>query len=413
MTLTEAPARPDGAEPDAADPPRSRWGIILLAVAGGVVIAFQMGKVPATVPTLQRDLGLSLVDAGLVISLIYGFAAIFGLAAGAVAERLGIRRVAVAGLGCAALGSLGGGFADGLWPLLASRLLEGIGAVAMLITAPVLVLRAVAPKDLRLAMGIWGAFMPTGIATMLLLTPVLLDAVGWRGMWFVNAGLVAGFAVWLWVGTRPVAGASGPTRSGGSVLRLAGEVLVRPGPPLLAAIFGAYAFTFLCVSAFLPKYLVDARGWDEASAAVITALVIAANAVGNLVGGWLGHRGLPRWLLIATGIGTMGLTSWLIYQPWVGNGLAVTLAFAFSGVGGLLPASIFASAPLHAPAPGRVAGVQGLILQATNIGQLTGPPIFAAIVAASTWSQGPWLTLGMAGVGVLLAARLGRLEARL
>jgi predicted MFS family arabinose efflux permease len=390
----------------------TRWRVILLAVGSGIVIAFLMGKMPASVPTLQRELGLSLVDAGWTISLIYAFAAITGLAAGAMADRLGARRVAVIGLLTAAAGSLIGGFANGLASLLASRVIEGVGAVSVLVTAPGLILRAVAPNDMRLAMGLWGTFMPTGIAIMLLLTPVLLATIGWRGMWFANAGIVGAFSLWLWAGTREIPDPPRQTGPRASVWRDAAAVLQRPGPPLLAGIFGLYAFTYLCVTAFLPKYLIQSHGWDAAAAAIATALIIASNAVGNLIGGWLTHRGAARWLLIATGIGTMGVTSWFVFQPWLGDVARIAVAVAFSLVGGLLPASVYASAPMHAPRPDKVAGVNGLILQGTNMGQLAGPPLFAMIVAASTWGQGPWLMVGVAGLGVFLAIALGRVERR-
>lgn len=387
--------------------------MVLLAVAAGIVIAFQIGKVPASIPTLEAALGLSLVDAGWTVSLLYAFAAATGLAAGAVADRVGARRVAVAGLLIAGGGSIVGGLAQDLWSLLASRVIEGMGAVSVLVTAPGLILRAVAARDMRLAMGLWGTFMPTGIAIMLLLTPVLLATIGWRGMWFANAGIVVAFSVWLWAGTRETPDPVQPAAGRPSFWSNAAAVLRLPGPWLLAGQFGLYAFTFLCVTAFLPKFLIQEHGWSGGAAAVATALVIGANAVGNLIGGWLTHRGASRWILIAIGVGTMGVTAWFVYQPWLGDVLRIAVAGVFSLVGGLLPASVFASVQMHAPAPDKVAGVNGLILQGTNIGQLIGPPIFAAIVAASTWSDGPWLMVGSASLAVALAWLLGRVERRL
>ncbi len=391
---------------------RTRWGIILLAISAGIVIAFQIGKVPASIPTLQRELRLSLVDAGWTISLLYSFAAVTGLATGALADRLGARRVAVFGLLTAGVGSVIGGFADGLAGLLASRVVEGVGAVAVLVTAPGLILRAVQPKDMRLAMGLWGTFMPTGIAIMLLLTPVLLATIGWRGMWFANAGIVVAFSAWLWAGTRATPDPPLPSGPRPGLWRDATAVLRRPGPALLAGIFGLYALTYLCVTAFLPKFLIQAHGWDAAAAAIATALIIAANAAGNLIGAWLSHRGVARWLLIAIGIGTMGVTAWFIYQPWLSDSARIAVAFTFSLVGGLLPASVFASVQMYAPQPDKVAGVNGLILQGTNIGQLMGPPLFAMIVAASTWGDGSWLMVGVAALAIVLAVTLGRVERR-
>ena len=49
----------------------SRWGIISLAVAAGVIAAMQVGKVPPTMPLIAEDLALSRVSSGLVASLFF------------------------------------------------------------------------------------------------------------------------------------------------------------------------------------------------------------------------------------------------------------------------------------------------------------------------------------------------------
>lgn len=394
--------------------PRTLWPVVLLAVSAGIVIAFQIGKMPAAIHTMQLDLGLSLVDAGWVLSVLFAVAAVIGAVTGVYADHFGVRRVAMGGLIVAGVGSLIGGLADTLLVLLLSRLLEGVGSVTVLVAAPALILRATQPQDMRLAMGMWGTFMPTGIAIMILLTPPLLGSVGWRGLWFVNAGLVWAFALLFWWGTTHTsdrnARAAGTQRQ--NPWREIAAVIRRPGPWLLALIFGVYAAAFLPITAFLPKYLIDIFKYDAAVAAVFVALIIWANALGNLIGGWLGHRGAPRWLLITIALVTMGITGWLIYRPGFSAELRLALAFAFSLVGGLLPASVFGSVTLHAPDKQRIAGVNGLILQFTNVGQMASPPLFAAIVAAGTWADGPWLIVAFCVSGIAFAIMLRALERR-
>ena len=87
------------------------------------------------------------------------------------------------------------------------------------------------------------------------------------------------------------------------------------------------------------------------AAAAWVALAIWANAAGNLTGGWLGHRGAPRWLLMIVALATMGTAGWLTYQPGFSGEARLVFAFVFSGVGGLLPSSIFGSVTRHAPDP--------------------------------------------------------------
>ena len=48
------------APPEVAE---TRWGIVLIACGAGVVGAFQIGKMPSSLPVLRQDLELSLVAA--------------------------------------------------------------------------------------------------------------------------------------------------------------------------------------------------------------------------------------------------------------------------------------------------------------------------------------------------------------
>ena len=46
------------------------------------------------------------------------------------------------------------------------------------------------------------------------------------------------------------------------------------------------------------------------------------------------------------------------------------------------------------------------------MGQLAGPPLFAAAVSAWSWALAPGMTVGLAAMGLLLAILIGREEAR-
>ena len=147
---------------------RTRWSVVLLGVLAGIMVAFQIGKLPAAIPTLQRELALDLVEAGWVLAVFHGLAAATGAIAGVYADRWGLRRVAFVGLLATGFGAAAGGLSDGLTLLLFSRLIEGVGSITVLVAAPALMLRASRPGDQGLAMGMWGSFMPTGMAVMTL-----------------------------------------------------------------------------------------------------------------------------------------------------------------------------------------------------------------------------------------------------
>jgi len=79
---------------------------VLAAVAGGVAVGMNVGKVPLALPTLRAELGLSLVQAGWVSSMLTTLAVVAALGFGLAAGRIGALRMVLAGLGLSAVASL-------------------------------------------------------------------------------------------------------------------------------------------------------------------------------------------------------------------------------------------------------------------------------------------------------------------
>jgi len=403
--VAEAPAQP-----------ATRWRAVALLVGAGIVTAFQVGKVPAAVPVLRAELGIDLVTAGWVLSIFNLVGAAIGVVAGAMADNFGPRRLILAGLAAVALGSALGGLAPGTVALLASRTLEGFGFIVVVVSAPGLILRATRARDTGLAFAFWGTYMPIGTATMLLATPYVLDVLGWRGLWAINAALVAAYAVILAHATRELRGDRGRRRGMNREVRRAlrrdvWATLRAPGPVLLTLCFLTYTGSFIAVMGFLPTFLIEDRGIDPVIAATITAFAIVCNAPGNIVAGWLLHHGASRTLLIVISCVVMAASAVGIYTLDLPDGVRFVLAFAFAGIGGLLPASVLGATADLAPRRDLIGTANGLLMQGSAIGQMIGPPIAAAIVAATgTWTTAPIYVVVAAALGVVFAVMIGRLK---
>jgi CP family cyanate transporter-like MFS transporter len=67
-------------------------------VWAGVCAALHVGKLPPALPVLQDTLGISLVQAGFLLSAVQIASMTLGLAAGLSADTLGLRRSMLAGL---------------------------------------------------------------------------------------------------------------------------------------------------------------------------------------------------------------------------------------------------------------------------------------------------------------------------
>ena len=79
---------------------------------------------------------------------------------------------------------------------------------------------------------------------------------------------------------------------------------------------------------------------------------------------------------------------------------------AFTGVGGVIPGTLFGAVPHIARTPAAAAGIVGLLIQGAGIGQLLGPPLFAWAVAGSGSWRGAWLFTAAAMVALLILAGL-------
>ena len=385
---------------------RTRWLIVALAVGTGILGAFQIGKVPVSLGEARLDLGLGLIAAGWVISL-FNFPAIFGGAPmGAAVARFGDRRVALTGLLVLAIGGAVGAMARDGTVLLISRFIEGLAFLMTQVSAPALIQRYARAEDQRLAFGVWGSYMGTGQAIVMLAAPLILPLSGWRGLWLVNVAIILIFAVIVAAATRVPSVSPPVTRrvAIADLLRDMKRTLLSPGPVAIALCFGTYAGNYLIVVGFLPTILVEDLRLTSTAAAFVTAVLVLANAIGNVTGGVLLQRGAVRWKLLVTAQATMGFCGLGIFSESLPLNVRFLFCLLFFGVGGILPASALGSATRLAPAPHLVPTTNGVIVQGAALGQFIAPPLAAAVATAvGGWSWSPAVLAGGAVIGMALA----------
>jgi MFS family permease len=387
------------------------WPLVGLLLGAGVVGAFQIGKVPAALPVLRADLGLSLFAAAWVLSMVNLIGAAVGMTMGAVVGRFGPRRILLAGLWLTATASLVGAAASGAALLLATRFAEGVGFIGVAVATPSLIVRVTQPDDMKLAFGAWGAYMPAGQALVMTLSPLLLEPYGWRALWVANAALLAIYALLLEGMTRDLAGTGSRPLRTESVLGDLGATLAAPGPRLLALAFATYSLQYLAVVGFLPTILVERQGLSPTVAALLGAAVMAVNIFGNVAAGILLTRGARRWKLIASASIVMALCGIGIYAPEAPFALAYVLALVFSATGGLLPATVLGAAPTLAPARHLVPTANGIVVQGSNFGSLLGPPLVGALAGTvGDWHLSPLILSSAAAAGGGFALALRGLE---
>ncbi|WP_425256917.1 CynX/NimT family MFS transporter [Rubrivivax sp. RP6-9] len=375
-----------------------------IVILAGVCAALHVGKLPPAIPALQQALGLTLVQAGFLLSLVQAAGMALGVGFGVVADGLGPRRSMLLGLAVLVLASALGGFATGVAALMALRVVEGFGFLLVVLPAPGLVRALVPPQRVAAVLGLWGAYMPLATALALLTGPLAIAAVGWRAWWWALAAVSAAMALWL----RRAVPADAPGRTAPAPWRgRLTTTLAAPGPWLVAVCFAMYSGQWLAVVGFLPVVYAQA-GVPEAATAVLTALAAAANIAGNVASGRLLQRGVAAPRLLAVGFATMGVAAAVTFaaSTWP-PALRYAAVLLFSSVGGLIPGTLFALALRLAPGEGTVSTTVGWVQQWSSVGQFAGPPLVAWVASRAGGWQWTWLATGACSLaGLALAAAI-------
>lgn len=376
----------------------------LLIIIAGFVAAMHIGKLPPVIPVLQQQLGISLIQSGLLLSLVQGAGMCFALLIGSYTQRLGFKRCIMLGLALLVAASAIGSFAQSVSLLLILRVIEGFGFLLVTLTGPAFIRQLVPLEQISSKMGLWSSYMGGGMGIALLVAPWIITQFGWQAVWLSFAGLT--FVLMLiiaWLVPNP-----SQQLSSVSVLALIKDTLKHPSAWLLALIFGTYAGQWFALVGFLPTIYVQ-NNISAQLAGALTASVAIANAVGTFGCGLMLQRGFQAKTLVQVGFVVLILCSLSFYLfkdqlPFILQYLSV---FSFSLFGGLVAAIVFAQAIHFAPHQAAISTTVGLVLQCSAISQFLLPPVIALTVdQTQTWVWAGVIMASLSGLGILLSRRL-------
>src|SRR3954449_10938889 len=165
--------------------------LAVVAIAQFMVI-LDSTVVNVALPTIRTDLGFSEQNLSWVLNaytLMFGG---FLLLGGRAADRLGRRRLFMAGIALFSGASLICGLSQSEPMLLIARGAQGLGGAMVSPAALSIVLTTFAegPERNR-ALGIWGAIAGAGGAIGVLLGGVIVQAISWRWVFFINVPIGA------------------------------------------------------------------------------------------------------------------------------------------------------------------------------------------------------------------------------
>jgi MFS family permease len=332
------------------------WAILVYAWIANYLIRMALS---ALLPPIMAEFGLTYAQAGLLSAAVFYAYTSMQLPAGALGDRLGRRRMVIAGVLLSAGTSVFTGLAGTLAMLFAARLATGLSQGFLFSNDRVIIAATTPPGRIALGQGI--SFSGPGLGTTLglMLAGYLGALLPWRHVFLLFAlpALVAAWLLWRFVPEPPRAtSAADPAWPFRRVLRtrdfwllaVSGMVpiyvqflLATWGPALfveagvrdlarsasLAGLQGLTAPVALLVSGLATDRL-RARGYHG-------KLVIAAALVGTMLtvlamGVIIGHHG-PAWRLTLALLGT-SFFIWCCWGP------------AYAILGDLFPSSVLGRA---------------------------------------------------------------------
>lgn len=184
--------------------PRTPWPALWALVIGFFMILVDTTIVSVANPAIKAALDPDSNDLDKVVWVTSAYLLTYAvplLITGRLGDRFGPKNIYLIGLAVFTASSLWCGLSDSLGMLIAARAVQGLGAAFMTPQTMAVITRTFPPNRRGAAMGLWGA--TAGVATLVgpLAGGLLVDALGWEWIFFVNipVGVIAFVAAWLLV----------------------------------------------------------------------------------------------------------------------------------------------------------------------------------------------------------------------
>ncbi|MGP3926948.1 MFS transporter [Streptomyces sp. 8N616] len=412
---------------------RRRLLVLGICCMSLLIVSLDNTVLNVALPAMRRDLGASVSGLQWTIDAYTVVLASLLMLAGSTADRIGRRRVFQAGLVLFTLGSLLCSLAPTLEWLVVFRMVQAVGGsmlnpVALSIVANVFT----DPRERARAIGVWGGVVGISMAAGPLVGGVLVDAVGWRSIFWLN--LPVGLAALLLTARYvPESRAPKPRRVDPVgqllVIALLGSLtyaiieapVAGPASPLILSCAGVAAAALLALVLYEPlraEPLIDLRFFGSAPFTGATVIAVSAFAA---LGGFLFVNTL--YLQEVRGLSALDAGAWMlpmaamtfVFAPLSGRlvgsrgpRLPLLLAGVSMAASGVLFAGFEAEASVSLLFTGYVLfGVGfGLVNAPITNTAVSGMPRSQAGVAAAVASTSRQVgqTLGVAVIGAVLAA---------
>ena len=357
-------------------PNRYRWLVLAAGTAAQTAFSVVLIGLPVLAPQIRHEYGLDLVQVGFVLDSVWIGGLLTLLPWGLLADRVGERIVLALGLSLAALALAGAAYAGSYGMFLLLLGLAGAAGASVNAASGRAIMYWFPAAERGLALGVRQTAVPIGG----FLAALVLPALGLEHGLLFLAALSAGGALFGVAVIHDPEAAEDVLRP-----RRLGDTLRDGRLWLLCSGSGFYLVAQIAITSFVVLFLYDERGFSRGEAAAVLA-VVQVLAAGFRIGGgrWsdvVGSRLRPLRLIGVVSAATLGLVAVLVDAP------APVLVAALIVAGGVAMAWNGLSYTAAAELAGRERSGAALGMQQTALAAVGAavPPVFAAVVSATSW----------------------------
>ncbi|MBO7937553.1 MFS transporter [Streptomyces sp. S9] len=174
--------------------PRRRMLVLAICCMSLLIVSLDNTVLNVALPSMERDLHATTAGLQWTIDAYTLVLATLLMLAGSTADRIGRRKVFMAGLVVFAAGSLLCSLAPNLELLIVARMVQAVGGSMLNPVAMSIITNTFTDRRERArAIGVWGAVVGISMAAGPLVGGLLVESVGWRSIFWLNlpVGLAA------------------------------------------------------------------------------------------------------------------------------------------------------------------------------------------------------------------------------
>src|SRR5690348_8624900 len=164
---------------------RRGWTLAIVSI-GLFMMVLDNLVVNVALPSIRRDLGASIQTLEWTVNAYVLAYAVLLLTGSALGDRLGRKRMFIAGLALFTAGSAAAAVAPSVDLLIAARAVQGVAAALVTPLTLTLLAEAFPPAQRGLALGVWSGVSGIGVALGPLVGGALTQLASWHWIFWVN-----------------------------------------------------------------------------------------------------------------------------------------------------------------------------------------------------------------------------------